>query len=201
MRKTIVLIDCATLVAMGNREDLLAGARRCLFDKGYARTTVRDIATAAGVSMAAIGYHFGSKEALLTEALAEATREWGADLERALAGDSDPGSDPWQRFADRWDAAASTIAAHRGVWSATFDALAHPEARAQLAGNLGEARAGLARLFDGTDDNDTAAARSRGALYQALLTGIAAQHLIDPHCAPTGSELAEGLRRLTDAPQ
>ncbi len=60
---------------MGNREDLLAGARRCLFEKGYSCTTVRDIATAAGgVSMAAIGYHFGSKEALLNEALAEANR-------------------------------------------------------------------------------------------------------------------------------
>ncbi|MFE3187699.1 helix-turn-helix domain-containing protein [Nocardia sp. NPDC059240] len=55
----------------------LAGARECLFGKGYARTTVRDIATASGVSMAAVGHHFGSKEALLTAALGEATREWG----------------------------------------------------------------------------------------------------------------------------
>ncbi|MEV6255806.1 TetR/AcrR family transcriptional regulator [Nocardia sp. NPDC051929] len=182
---------------MGNREDLLAGARRCLFDKGYARTTVRDIATAAGVSMAAIGYHFGTKEALLTEALAEATREWGADLEHALTRLPDE-TDPWQRFADRWDAVLATLAAHRGVWSATFDALAHPEARARLAENLDEARSGLARLFDGVAETDTAAARSLGTLYQALLTGVAAQYLIDPESAPTGSDLAEALRRITD---
>ncbi|MGH4006514.1 MAG: TetR family transcriptional regulator, partial [Pseudonocardiaceae bacterium] len=44
---------------MGNREDLLAGAKRCLYEKGYGRTTARDIAAAAGgVSLAAIGYHF-----------------------------------------------------------------------------------------------------------------------------------------------
>lgn len=184
---------------MGNREDLLAGARRCLFEKGYARTTVRDIATTAGVSMAAIGYHFGTKEALLTAALAEATREWGADLEQALARVPDEG-DPWQRLADRWDAVLSTIAAHRGVWSATFDALAHPEARAPLADNLAEARAGLARVFDGTGENDSAAPGS-GTLYQALLIGIAAQYLIDPDRAPTGRELADSLRRLTDAPR
>jgi hypothetical protein len=55
----------------------------------------------------------------------------------------------------------------------------------QLAANLDEARAGLARLFDGADENDLAAAGSSGALYQALLTGIAAQHLIDPGNAPT----------------
>ncbi len=51
---------------MGNRDDLLDGAVRCLRDKGWARSTVRDIAAAAGVSHAAIGYHFGSREALLT---------------------------------------------------------------------------------------------------------------------------------------
>lgn len=187
------------MCGMGNREDLLAGARACLLDKGYARTTVRDIATAAGVSMAAIGYHFGTKEALLTEALADATREWGTALERALTLMPEGPADPWQRFADRWDAVLDTIAAHRGVWSATFDVLAHPDVRAQLAANLDEARAGLARLFDGIDENDTAA-RSSGTLYQALLTGIAAQYLIDPDHAPTGRDLADALRRITEAP-
>src|SRR5690554_4887072 len=62
---------------VGNREALLAGAKQCLYEKGYLRTTVRDIAAAAGVSMAAIGYHFGSKEALLNLALYEAIDEWG----------------------------------------------------------------------------------------------------------------------------
>src|SRR6266566_502671 len=33
---------------MGNREDLLAGALACLKTKGWTRTTVRDIAAAAG---------------------------------------------------------------------------------------------------------------------------------------------------------
>ncbi|GAA5003457.1 hypothetical protein GCM10025734_40840 [Kitasatospora paranensis] len=62
---------------MGNREDLLAGAKRCLYEKGYGRTTARDIASAAGVSLAAIGYHYGSKEALLTQATIQALGEWG----------------------------------------------------------------------------------------------------------------------------
>ena len=33
---------------MGNREDLLAGAKKCLYEKGYARTTARDIAPRPG---------------------------------------------------------------------------------------------------------------------------------------------------------
>ncbi|GAA4478001.1 helix-turn-helix domain-containing protein [Microbacterium panaciterrae] len=54
---------------MGNREDLLAGARRVIIEHGVANVTARDIAWEAGVSLAAIGYHFGSKEQLVTEAL------------------------------------------------------------------------------------------------------------------------------------
>ena len=54
---------------MGNREDLLAGARKVIIERGAAKATARDIAAAAGVSLAAIGYHFGSKERLITEAL------------------------------------------------------------------------------------------------------------------------------------
>src|SRR5690606_38768776 len=50
---------------MGQRQDLLAGAKRCIAEKGYSRTTARDIPAASGANLAAIGYHFGSKEALL----------------------------------------------------------------------------------------------------------------------------------------
>ena len=35
---------------MGHREDLLAGAVRCLREKGYGRTTARDIVAASGAS-------------------------------------------------------------------------------------------------------------------------------------------------------
>ena len=41
---------------MGHREDLLEGAKRCLYEKGYARTTARDIVAASGTNLASIGY-------------------------------------------------------------------------------------------------------------------------------------------------
>ena len=71
---------------MGNREALLAGAKRCLIEKGYARTTARDIAAASGVSLAAIGYHFGSKDALMNQAIYEFVGEWGDEVQRDAAG-------------------------------------------------------------------------------------------------------------------
>ncbi len=70
---------------MGNREALIEGAKTCLREKGYTRTTARDIATAAGVSLAAIGYHFGSKDALLNEAMRQALSEWGDELSRTMS--------------------------------------------------------------------------------------------------------------------
>jgi AcrR family transcriptional regulator len=56
-------------------------AEKCLLEKGYNRTTARDIVSSAGVSLAAIGYHFSSKEALLTEALLDSFGEWDQDLQ------------------------------------------------------------------------------------------------------------------------
>lgn len=53
---------------MGHREDLLEGAKRCLLAKGFARTTARDIVKESGTNLASIGYHYGSKDALLAQA-------------------------------------------------------------------------------------------------------------------------------------
>ena len=73
---------------MGHREDLLAGARRCLEERGYARTTARDLVAASGTNLASIGYHFGSKEALLNEAIAASFEEWAQRVqELAFGGD------------------------------------------------------------------------------------------------------------------
>ena len=61
------------------------GANAVSASRGYARTTARDIAAAAGTSLAAIGYHFGSKEALLSVALIETSgAELGDEIERAI---------------------------------------------------------------------------------------------------------------------
>src|SRR5690242_13541870 len=46
---------------MGHRERLMVGARRCLEERGYARTTSRDVAAAAEAPLGAVNYHFGSK--------------------------------------------------------------------------------------------------------------------------------------------
>ncbi|WP_255690642.1 TetR/AcrR family transcriptional regulator [Actinoplanes sp. DH11] len=181
----------------------MAAARHCLYEKGYARTTLRDITKAAGgVSMAAVGYHFGSKEALLDQALADASAEWGRALGAALAGlELPPDATPLERFEAAWSQIIGSFEDHRQLWSATFDVLGQidhqPKVREYLAVGLQEARDGIGRLLAGPDETDPAVIRDIGTFHQALLTGVMAQQLIDPENAPTAAELTRALSRVT----
>jgi AcrR family transcriptional regulator len=56
------------------RTQLLEAAAACLRDLGAAGTTSREITRRAGANLAAITYYFGSKEALLAEALFDELR-------------------------------------------------------------------------------------------------------------------------------
>jgi TetR/AcrR family transcriptional regulator, cholesterol catabolism regulator len=49
------------------REEILALAARIFADKGYASTTVREIADAAGILSGSLYHHFDSKESMLDE--------------------------------------------------------------------------------------------------------------------------------------
>ncbi len=179
---------------MGNREDLLNGAKVCLLEKGYARTTARDIASASGVSLAAIGYHFGSKEALLGEALQQALAEWGDELDGLLAGSTD--------FVTAWTKVVESFDRSRPLWAIQFEVLAHlerhPELRAGFAAANRRARAGLAELLQGVHPTgDPAQAARLGAFYQVLLAGLAAVSLAEPDGTPSPGELLAAMRSIT----
>ncbi|MDG4799313.1 TetR/AcrR family transcriptional regulator [Micromonospora sp. WMMD980] len=180
---------------MGNREDLLAGAKRCLIEKGYGATTARDVAAAAGTSLAAIGYHFRTTRALLDEALVEAMAEWGEELDRALAHDGDPE----RRFEAAWERIIESFARLRPLWAVQFELIARmdrsPELRVAFADANRRARLGLAEAFHRLDpDADETTALTLGAFHQALLGGVAAQWLVDPDAAPSARELTRALR-------
>jgi AcrR family transcriptional regulator len=186
---------------MGNREDLLAAAKCLLYEKGYARTTARDLAAASGVSLAAIGYHFGSKDALLNAARIQALGEWAEELGRTLAADADPEASPMERFEAIWTKVVESFAAHRPLWAASFEMLAQleqaPEVRAAVAEAQERARLGLAGLFHHLDPTlDEHKAWGVGSFYLALLSGVMAQWLIDPEHAPSGHDLAQALQTI-----
>jgi AcrR family transcriptional regulator len=49
------------------RNAILEAAERLYADRGFADVTLRDIVAAAGVNLAAVNYHFGSKDELIAE--------------------------------------------------------------------------------------------------------------------------------------
>jgi AcrR family transcriptional regulator len=186
---------------MGNREDLLAGAKRCLYEKGYASTTARDIATASGTSLAAIGYHFGSKEALMNQARLQAFGDWTDELTRALESELDPAPPAIERFEAIWTKMIELFEANRPMWLASFEILAQidhdPQVRKAVADAQQRARLGLAMLFHDIDPSiNSQQAHAVGSFYLALLPGVMAQWLIDPDEAPTGRDLVDALRTI-----
>jgi len=65
---------------MNVRDQLLAAAARVYSESGYRGATTRRIALEAGVNEITLFRHFGSKDALLREALARCHGDDGADL-------------------------------------------------------------------------------------------------------------------------
>jgi AcrR family transcriptional regulator len=189
---------------MGNREALLAGAKRCLIEKGYARTTARDIAAASGVSLAAIGYHFGSKEALMNQAIYEFVGEWGEEVQRALSAEGAPDAEPLKRFESILGRTIESFSGPaRGMWAAQLELMGpmehSEELRTFLAGVQRVAAMGLAELFLGIDpEQNPEVARKAGSVLHALFIGVIVKWFMDPKQALSARELTDGLRLVTE---
>ncbi|MFD9335599.1 TetR/AcrR family transcriptional regulator [Streptomyces sp. NPDC060028] len=186
---------------MGHREDLLEGAKKCLVEKGFVRTTARDIVKASGANLASIGYHYGSKDALLTQAFIALIEDWGNKFTAGIEGEG--GS--LERFRSVWDGVHAGHEASGPIWAASMEvALTRerlPELRELLAASQGEGRKGMVSMFTGVPEEQVGEEdmRTTGAFYQALLNGFMLQWLFDPASAATPAELTEGMRRAVEA--
>jgi AcrR family transcriptional regulator len=186
-----------------NRAALLKGARQCLEQIGYARTTARDIASAAGVSLGAIGYHFGSKEELLTEAIAESVRDWIDRFALLTVQVDDEGADMVVRGA--------IIEFYRHMESSRPLLVAFMEAlvQAEHSSRLREQLADQYRQFRNSATSMLTATlgpvlngagldpRTVSSLLLALGDGLIMQFLVDPDDAPGAEEIVSVYETLT----
>jgi AcrR family transcriptional regulator len=187
---------------MGQKDDLLAGAKRCLVEKGYGRTTARDIAEASGAHLGSIGYHYGSKDRLMNLAVLELSSDWGDAITR-LVREAD-GESPVERLAAALSAIRATLPDTRDLQSASIQAFAQAqfdeELREQFAVGATEARREFAALLTGKRDGEpeslAAAEAGIGALAHALTVGLVAQFLIDPDSLPEADQMKAALGLL-----
>ena len=185
---------------MGNREDLLAGARKVIFERGVAKATARDIAGAAGVSLAAIGYHFGSKEQLITEALTEALGTGIGDRMDAVLHEKSS-LPPLEAFAAVWDDMPTAFAENREALIASLEnvvrMLRSPDASEEFASAISGAYTGTAEQLRATrPELDEAQADAVAKLYFTLSQSLGILWLVAPESLPTGEELARAVAAL-----
>ncbi|MGV9611588.1 TetR/AcrR family transcriptional regulator [Nocardia xishanensis] len=189
---------------MGNREDLLAGARKAIMERGVAKTTARDIANAAGVSLAAIGYHFGSKDRLITEALAEALGTGIGDSMSELIKETEGRPMP-EAFASMIDGLPAVFAAnHEGMLASMENLLRvarSPESQRYMAESIPHAHADLAVALRETHPGLTQQqAEAIGKLYFALTQGLSVLWMISSE-VPDGETLSTAFAAIAGSPE
>ncbi len=180
---------------VGTRDDLLAAAKQCLAERGYARTTVRDIVAASSSNLAAINYHFGTRDALLSQAMVESTTDAVQRILDTL--DADLEGEPALRLEKFLRSLITTFTDDRALWAANIESLAQAQhlgdIRTDFSAKQQEARQSLAHMLlptTGTPDDDI------GALLLTLLDGLLVQWLLDPAAAPSADRIVSGLRAI-----
>ncbi|GHD18766.1 TetR/AcrR family transcriptional regulator [Nocardiopsis kunsanensis] len=185
---------------MSQREDLLAGAKKCLVEKGYGKTTARDIAAVSGAHLASIGYHFGSKDKLMNTAVIEATSDWGDIFGNALQ--ASRAERPSQRLRALFETLFASVPEHHDLMVAGVQAFGQAQfdedIAAPLLEGLREARREMAALLLdlSPEEVDDATAAGLGSILYNLVTGYVLQYLVEPDGLPSPDQAVEGLHRL-----
>jgi AcrR family transcriptional regulator len=183
----------------GHRERLLEGAIVCLQEKGYARTTSRDLVAASDTNLASIGYHFDSKEHLLNVAVTEAFQRWLKPLV-ALAAEPEPAT-PLERLGRTLNGVMDTLEENRPLITACLEAWAQlarsEDLRAEMLVSYEDFRTVIARTTrdafaeigsTGVDSDALA------VLIIALFDGLLVQWQLDPSGSPSASRLIDAAQ-------
>jgi AcrR family transcriptional regulator len=182
-----------------HRDQLLKGAVKCLQTKGYARTTARDIAAASGANLASIGYHFGSKEALLNEAMIRLFSRRNRRLGGSIFAEED--ATPLDRLRTMFVGAGEVLKAPRPLFVSFVEAIAQAgrseELREPLAAHYRDARRATAEavrtMFGPAAEHLGGDPEVMAVLLIALFDGLVLQWLLEPDAIPSGEEQITAL--------
>lgn len=129
MSSPVERVDLRRARGRATRELILEAARDVIREQGYAATTMRTVADAAGVQLSLVHYHFGGKRQLLT-ALLEHENERLLARQRDLYAGDEPLAEQWRRACDylREDLRSGYV---RVLWELWATGLAEPELAAR----------------------------------------------------------------------
>jgi AcrR family transcriptional regulator len=181
-----------------HRDQILEGAIECVQTRGVAETTTRDIAAAADASLASIPYHFGSKDALMDQALLEAIRRYSEHVRaQAFAGDAPPLQAlsksliaTVDSFAEAGPLLASLMEAHvKAIHSEPLRERVAVNRRAAIDQIAASVKGGLGLEGQLSD----ARTHAVSVLILALVDGLMLGWLIDRERIPSGQELLDSV--------
>lgn len=188
-------------MAEATKTALLEAAKQLVGESGYAGTSVRELTSRSGTNLAAVNYHFGSRENLLNQAILEYFLEWAGSA--GEQGPADPDAEPLQQLAARARPAVDGIAEAQPAFVVALEALLQsrrsPELHRQLTEHYAEHRRRIGESIADTRRGRELPPRVRevAASYMlAVIDGLQLQALLDPDAIPSGEELAafyEGL--------
>ncbi len=160
----------------------------------------RDLVAASGTNLASIGYHFGGKEALMNQAVAETTREWTRSIEAEVLRDAtEHPAEHLRRMRaatpDRFEELEPYL---RSFVEAFPPALRSDDLRKSMAGAYEEVRTAgekiLERIFESADPPVAPEhRRALSSLLIALCDGLILQWLLDRHAVPDGHAVLAAL--------
>lgn len=189
----------------GHRERLLEAAISCLQEKGYARTTARDLVAASDTNLASIGYHFGSKEGLLNAAVIEAFQRWLKPL-IALAAEPRPAT-PLERLRRGLVGVTDSLEENRPLVAAAVEAWAQlprsADLRIAMKASYDDFHGAIAATVRDAFAEAGAAAEidadALATLIIALFDGLLIRWQLDPEAPPSAARLIEAAEEAVVA--
>lgn len=173
---------------------LLEAAKQLIGERGYTGTSVRELAAVSGTNLAAVNYHFGSRENLLNEAMLEFFQEWAG---RSAEVDVDPAAEPLRQLAERSRPMVDGIAAAQPAFVMALEALLQarrsPELHRRLVEHYDELRRQATEGMAATKGGSELPPRFLEVVASymiAVADGLQLQALLDPAAIPTADELA-----------
>ena len=178
-----------------NRDQLIEATLRCVEKLPPERITARAIVDESEANLASIGYHFGSKDDLVTAAVIEGLDRWLDEIERLL-GDLQSTTSA-ERLRRAGVVIEETRRRHTGLAQTFFAAVAKAphdaRVRERLAEGFRKTRPAVADLLDLGQDG---AGLDAAGLALAQFYGLLLQALLDPALAIDGDRLQQAQLRF-----
>ncbi len=171
----------------GTRDRLLQATQGCLRARGLAETSSRAITERAGANLAAITYHFGSKDQLVAVALASELQEWT----QPVLGLLDEPQDPARRLLDAIGALTATFEKQRervpGLLEVFVHAARDPDPENPIATSWRDLRNRVASVIDELRVSGAVPVWVAPDAMAALILAVAAGTVVSVTVEPSGT--------------